>query len=173
MFLYLTDCNSNSFQERISNSFLYTAYIHTRLSSTQNNQASWKKKKNLFPFSFQAQTNLHSDFQKLIANRPPFLPGVCCRYGSCPFPSQLCFFLLKQNLLSVRARGWLSAVIYWGGDFLPPAHRHPHSCFVFANFIFRRIYTWSSYINSSGDKSAAHFHKQKLLLASYVPFFFE
>lgn len=132
-----------------------------------------KKKKNLFPFSFQAQTNLHSDFQKLIANRPPFLPGVCCRYGSCPFPSQLCFFLLKQNLLSVRARGWLSAVIYWGGDFLPPAHRHPHSCFVFANFIFRRIYTRSSYINSSGDKSAAHFHKQKLLLASYVPFFFE
>lgn len=77
-------------------------------------------KKPLFPFSFQAQANLHSNFQKLIKNSPPFLQRVCCRYESCSFPFQLCFFLLKLNLLSVRARGWLSTMIYWGDGSPPP-----------------------------------------------------
>lgn len=128
-------------------------------------------KKPLFPFSFQAQANLNSNFHKLIKNSPPFLQGVC-RYESCSFPFQLCFFLLKLNLLSVQTRGWLSTMIYWGdGCPLPHSPQHLHPRFVFANFIFRRIYTQSSYINSSGDKSATHFHKQRLLLASCLPFF--
>lgn len=100
----------------------YIQHIYTHAWAPPKTIKLAGKKKNLFPFSFQAQANLHSDFQKLIKNSPPFLQGVCCRYESCPFPFQLCFFLLKLNLLSVQARGWLSTMIYWGGDFLlPPA----------------------------------------------------
>lgn len=171
MFFCLADCNSNSFQERISNSFLYTAYIHTCLSSTQNNQASWKKKP-YFLFLFKPKQTCTVTFKSLLKIAPSFLQRVCCRYESCSFPFQLCFFLLKLNLLSVQARGWLSTMIYWGdGCPLPHSLQHLHPHFVFANFIFRRIYTQSSYINSLGDKSVTYLHKQKLLLASCLPFF--
>lgn len=70
-FLYLADCNSNSFQERISNSFLYTAYIHTRLSSTQNNQASWKKK-TYFLFLFKPKQTCTVTFKSLLKIAPHF-----------------------------------------------------------------------------------------------------
>lgn len=120
MFLYLTDCNSNSFQERISNSLLYTAYIHTRWSSTQNNQASWKKK-TYFLFLLKPKQTCTGTFSSLFRIAPHFCKEIAAGMNlvlslSNSVPIRAEFAICPSQGLPLR-----SDLLRWGFSYPTPS----------------------------------------------------
>lgn len=86
----------------------YIQHIYTHARAPPKTIKLAGKKTLISFFLFKPKQTCTVTFKSFLKIAPHF----CCRYEPRPFPFQLCFFLLKLNLLSGQARGWLSTMIY-------------------------------------------------------------